>query len=293
MFGAEPSELVARLIELGAPPAEAKRIIEAAVSDPLIVNGREMALMLRKRDWLLEALERLQRLSPRAKTIERRAGMSGGEFLEFYYARNRPVVIEGEMEGWPARSKWSLAFLNEAAGLLPRGGVVATGDEAAIEMAMSADAFTLLASDLGRLDKFLDQSVPPRDGALRIAQLGALAPLSCDPRNRLLAQISGRVQIKLAAAADVAKIYNRQGLASEIRDLDAPELDAARRFPMVSQIKFHEIELEPGEILFVPMAWWCQSRARTFGITASFVNFRWPNDMDQTFPARLERPQAP
>ncbi len=292
LFGGDPDAAVAKLQSWGASAAEARRIVNTAVSDPLIVNGREMALMLRKRDWLLASLERLQQLSPRAKTIERRANLSGGEFLELYYARNRPVVLEAEMEGWPARSKWTLPFLGEAAGLLPRGGgIVAKGDETAVEVPMSADVFALVAGDLGRLEKFLDGSAPPRGGALRIAQAGAFVPLRCDARNRFLAQIAGRTKIKLAPAAEAARIYDRHGLSSEVDDLDAPELDAA--FPMLAGIRIHDIELEPGEILFVPMAWWHQSRALTFGIAASFLNFRWPNDMDRTFPDKLAPPRTP
>src|SRR5690349_4784176 len=66
MFGVEPALLIARLVELGAPPVEARRIIETANKDPLIANGRAMALTLRKRDWLLDALEQQQRLWPAA-----------------------------------------------------------------------------------------------------------------------------------------------------------------------------------------------------------------------------------
>lgn len=292
LFGGEAQIAIDRLMAWGAPEIEARRIVETAVADPLIVNGREMALMLRKRDWLLESLERLQLLSPRSKTIERRSEISGGEFLELHYARNRPVVIQGEMEGWPALSKWTIPFLSEAAGLLPRGGdIVAQGDQAEVEIAMDSAAYALLASDVGRLEKFLDRSAPPRDGTVRIARAGAFTPLHCDPRNQLLAQITGRTQIKLAAAADVARLYNRVGVASEIGDLDNPELQRAARFPMLAQVRTYEVELDPGEIIFIPMAWWLQLRALDLGVKASFVNFRWPNDMHRRFPLTLALPE--
>ncbi len=292
LFGGGADAAIDRLQSWGAPATEARRIVETALSDPLIVNGREMALMLRKRDWLLASLERLQQLSPRARTIERRSELSGGEFLELYYSRNRPVVILGEMDGWPARSKWTLPYLGEAAGLAPGGGgIVAKGDEAEIDIAMSAPAFGLLSGDLGALEKFLDRTTPPRDGVLRIARQGAFTPLHFDARNRLVAQIAGRTRIKLAAATDVPLLYNRAGVTSEADDLDAADPARARRFPLLAQVKAYEIELDPGEILFVPMAWWIQSRALDIGVSATFVNFRWPNDMDRRFPIKLSVPE--
>jgi len=292
LFGGDPKAAIARLLAFGAPEAEARRIIETAVSDPLIVNGREMALMLRRRDWLLESLERLHHLSPRTKYIERRGELSGGEFLEFYYARNRPIVLEGEMARWPARSKWTPQFLRKAAGLVPhRGNLAAAGDDKAFEIAMNADLFQPLAGDLGTLEKFLDRSAPPSDGVLRVAQPGAFVPMQAAPRNRLLAQVTGRTRLKLASPADASRIYSRNGLDSEIADLDAPDLDTSR-YPLLAEIRFFDVILEAGEILFVPMAWWHQMRAMDFGISASFVNFRWPNDSDRTFP-RQAGPRIP
>jgi len=43
-------------------------------------------LDLRKREWLLETLERQRALSAQGATIERRAGLGSDEFLERYYA---------------------------------------------------------------------------------------------------------------------------------------------------------------------------------------------------------------
>jgi hypothetical protein len=284
LFGADPEAAVARLESWGAPPAEARRIIDTAVSDPLLVNGREMALMLRRRDWLLASLEKLQQLSPRAKAIERRADLSGGEFLEFHYARNRPVVIQGEMAGWRALSKWTLPFLREAAGLAPEGGgIVAAQDQAAVEIVMDSAAFAPLAGDLGALDKFLERGTPARDGAVRISQEGAFVSLRSEPRNALLAQIAGRTRLKLVAAADAAKVYARDGLASEIGDLGAVGR-ALAKFPLLADVRIYDVVLDPGEILFVPLAWWHQARALEFGVIARYVNFRWPNDQALAFP---------
>ena len=249
--------------------------------------------MLRRRDWLLESLEKLQQLSPRAKAIERRTGMSGGEFLEFHYARNRPVVILGEMAGWRALSKWTLPFLREAAGLVSQGGgIVAAPDESSVEISMDAAAFAPLTGDLGVLEKYLERAVPPPDGIVRISQEGALVPLRSEPRNVLISQVAGRTHFKLVAAADAAMVYGRDGLTSEVGDLDAA-MRAPSRFPLLAKVRVLDVVLEPGEILFLPMAWWHQQRALDFGVIARFVDFRWPNDMDRTFPRQIKTSIVP
>jgi hypothetical protein len=73
-------------------------------------------LDLRKREWLLETLERQRALSAQSATIERRAGLSSDEFLDRYYTANRPVILTGEMSGWPALAKWTPDYLKHAVG---------------------------------------------------------------------------------------------------------------------------------------------------------------------------------
>src|SRR5262249_55171143 len=108
--------LIERLARLGAPVEEARRIIETAQRDPLIASGRAMTLVLRRRDWLLDALERQQRLWPGAAAIERRRKLRAEEFLEVYYARARPVILVGEMYPWAAVHKWTPPYLASIVG---------------------------------------------------------------------------------------------------------------------------------------------------------------------------------
>src|SRR5262249_1901530 len=116
MFGAEPAALIERLARLGAPVEEARRIIETAPRDRLIASGRAMTLVLRRRDWLLDALERQQRLWPGAAAIERRRKLGAEEFLERYYSRARPVILVGEMYHWAAVHKWTPPYLASIVG---------------------------------------------------------------------------------------------------------------------------------------------------------------------------------
>jgi len=46
----------------------------------------------------------------------------------------------------------------------------------------------------------------------------------------------------------------------------------------------YDVELQPGEIIFMPLAWWHQVKALDFSVTATFTNFLWPNDAHEGYP---------
>lgn len=313
MFGADRPDLIRRVEALGAPPAEARRIIESAYNDPLIANGRAMATLLRKRDWLLGSMERQRRLWPPAGTIERRSEIGAEEFLERYYAPGRPVILTGAAATWRA-ARWMPASLAAAAGEIevvwhaaaePRGAPGATGrapfarflDMAsrgrgphapyllADEHAHNAALARRLRADHGSLDELLDPGALQAGGMLWMGAANAFTPLHHDLVNCLVAQFAGRNRFKIIAAGEVAKLHNHLHAISEIEDLEAPETDA-KRFPGLAEVAVHEVTLAPGEILYLPLAWWYQVRAEEFGITATYTTFRWPNDFYRSYPAR-------
>jgi hypothetical protein len=315
MFGADRSKLIQRIVALGAPPAEAKRIIDTAYDDPLIANGRAMAAVLRKRDWLLEAMERQRRLWPPAAVIERREAIGAHEFLERFYAQSRPVILTDAMQAWNAL-RWTPASLTTAAGeeeIVCRGatGQGRAGAADAIrrmsfarfleiaERADAQDARYLLAdghlhnpalarrlrADHGSLGALLDTDAAQSCGMLWIGASNALTPLHHDLVNSLVAQIAGRNRFRIIPACEVAKLHNHLHVLSEIEDLDAPGIDATR-YSGLADVRTYDIVLAPGEILYLPLAWWYQVRSAGFAISATYTNFRWPNDFYRTYPAR-------
>ena len=71
---------------------------------------------------------------------------------------------------------------------------------------------------------------------------------------------------------------------SEISDLEAVGLDPIRH-PRLAELRFYDVQLAPGEILFVPVGWWHQVRSLDFSVTATFTNFRWRNDAYLDYPS--------
>ena len=299
--------------EPAAPAVAAKPVpdvLQAATAD------HRDGLALRKRDWLLDAMERHRELSPAAVPIERRFELSREEFLESYYAPGRPVILAGEMEGWPARSQWTPRYLRETIGSAVveyQGGrstderfemyknahrrelpfeefidlIVGTpGNDAymtAYNSERNRDALSVLHRDLGFLDKFLSRDANAPHGMMWIGPAGTTTSLHHDLTDNLIAQIVGSKELKLIPAADIGKIYNHVHVFSEITDLDDPKLDPSR-FPLLSQARIYDLTLAAGEILFVPLGWWHQVKALDFSVTITYTNFLWPNDSYRTYP---------
>jgi hypothetical protein len=83
-------------------------------------------------------------------------------------------------------------------------------------------------------------------------------------------------------AIEGGRLYNHRHVFSELLDLESG-VDIGR-YPRVAGVRAYQVQLEPGEILFAPFAWWHQVKALDFSVTLTFTNFRWPNDAAKTYP---------
>ncbi len=270
---------------------------------------------LAKRDWLLGVQQDLRRLSPRLDRIDRVAGITPEDFLDRYYAANWPVILCGEMTGWPALDLWSPAYLADRLGdaeVEYQGGrsgnpryeldkdhhrrtasfdaflkmIEAPGNDAyltAYNSGATHAALRPIRPDLGRIDKLLSHGADADEGMLWIGPEGSFTPLHHDLTNNLLAQIVGRKHVVLAPPAEASKLANVVHVFSEVGDLLSAA--ARERFPGIADVRKAEIILEPGEMLFLPIGWWHQVRALDFSVSATYTNFRWRNDWHASYPA--------
>jgi len=305
----------------GIPEAPAQDIVEAPparMEPPPSPAASDLGTrQLRKREWLLETLERQRMLSSTGATIERRAGLSREEFLDRYYAPARPVILVGEMAGWPALARWTPAYLAKTVGaeivefqgdrsddprfeinkeahrreapfttfidLVTRPGAPNDVYLTAYNSTRNDAALAALRPDLGLLDKFLSRDAFRPDGMMWIGPAGTLTALHHDLTNNFIAQMVGRKHVKLLPASEAGRLYNHAHVFSEIPDLEAPDLDVAR-FPRLTGARVYDILLQPGEILFVPLGWWHQVRALDFSVTQTYTNFLWDNAAATTYP---------
>ena len=121
------------------------------------------------------------------------------------------------------------------------------------------------------------------NGMMWIGPAGTFTSLHHDLTNNFIAQLVGRKRVKLLPAAEVGKLYNHRHVFSEITDLDDPRLDLTSH-PRLAGARAYDLVIEPGEILFVPLAWWHQVKALDFSVTVTYTNFHWPNEGYATYP---------
>lgn len=269
------------------------------------------ALHEAKLAWIMRSRQRLEALSNKAR-IERRIGLSGQDFLDDYYAANRPVVLSGEMDGWPALETWTSDYLASMVG--DREVEVQAGRESDIDFerrktkhtvripfsdfiartaapARSNDiyltaynseanheALAPLQADVGFIDKLLTRE----PGMMWIGPAGAFTPLHHDLTNNLFLQIVGRKRVFMVSPLDTPRLYNDRHVFSEVRDLTAPGVLEA--FPLLDGVRVHMVDLTPGDILFIPVGWWHQVLALDFSVSITHTNFRWPNDVHDDHP---------
>jgi len=292
---------------LATPAQPAVPAAEIRIQQP---NGGPIA---GKTEWILASLERLRRHSPRS--IPTRSGLTTQEFLEGHYAANWPVLLAGELAAWPALERWTPEYLKEKIGSGPVEVQTRRSSDPDFERNMAShttqmpfDAFidniensaandlyltaynsaaneaTLapLHEDLGSLDKLLDPADARAHGMMWIGGAGTFTPLHHDLTNNLLLQIVGRKSLLLVAPSATPQLYNDHHVYSQIKDLLEPDIVA--RFPNLDGVQVHQILMNPGDALFIPVGWWHQVVSLDFSVTITHTNFRWPNDFYSNHP---------
>lgn len=275
---------------------------------PLPAHADEPAA--RRREWVRTALEAQQRLGC-WETIEREASISGEEFLERYYAPGRPVVLTGQLADWPALELWTPRYLADRIGDAPvefQGGRSRNADFelykdnhketasfrtfmeriagdvgnetylTAYNSGTNAEALRPLFEDVRPLDKFL-RGEP---GMMWIGPLGTFTPLHYDLTNNFIAQVVGSKKLFLLPPSETPLLYNERHVFSEVHDIMDEERLAS--YPLAADARSYEVDLEAGDILFVPVGWWHQVTALDFSVTLTFTDFLWPNDHYRSFP---------
>jgi hypothetical protein len=109
---------------------------------------------------------------------------------------------------------------------------------------------------------------------------GTFTPLHHDLSNILLVQIYGRKKVTLVPALQVPLLYNDVGVFSAAA---FPDFDV-QRHPLMAGARKLELEISPGDTLFIPVGWWHCVESLDVSIGVSFTNFNENNVFSIDFP---------
>ncbi|GAB3158803.1 hypothetical protein GCM10027290_62620 [Micromonospora sonneratiae] len=238
--------------------------------------------------------------------LDRRTDLSATEFFDRYYFANRPVILAGAVDDWPARQQWSLASLRERLGDVevevmtgrdsnPEHGwqhdahrtrmsfadyltMVETGGETNDHYMVARNenwrnGLRPLARDVRPVPGIIDPDLLPEMVTLLLGPAGTVTGLHQDNMNILLCQVMGRKHVRLVPSYQRQRVYPRGGTFSHV-DAARPDLD---QYPSYAQADVLEGVLEPGDALLVPAGWWHWVRALDVSATVSLHHFRVPS----------------
>jgi hypothetical protein len=299
--------LVETMTANGISREEARREVSLALESPYLRGSEVLRNRLRKRDWILATYRKIQRLHPLSGEIDRRHKLRREEFLCSYYSTNRPVIITGMMDDWPAMKKWNLDYFKERFG--DRVIEVQMGRDAGgnyeierekylskitfsefIEMVRAATGtndFYLTANnnsstkqvlpelwdDIIQIPEYLDG----RDrmgGFFWMGPPGTITPFHHDLTNNFMAQVIGRKRVKIAPSWDNPLLQNHYHVFSRVDGRVAPPTPS----PAFEEPQIIECILGPGEILFLPIGCMHFVEGVDITVTVSFTNFVFDND---------------
>jgi hypothetical protein len=312
--GVSAADIGAELVRRGLPPEQA--------ADPLRLIDVEFLLeqVLRparaqrqKYELLLGDYSKLDAMS--GTELPERVDISGEEFFEQFYLRNRPVVLRGFATG-SGLLDWTPGRLRERFGELDvqvqtdrrsepiwdvflRGKTSTMSLAEYIDLVLSAretnefyltanenflahDRERLILADVAFGDALLDADRRYQGSSLWLGPAGTISPLHRDRVNVLNVQTVGSKRITLVDSCQLPRVYNDQSYFSRV-DVERPDLD---QFPDFAEVPVRSSVLRPGDAVFIPINWWHHLRALQVSVSITFVNFRLDNTFgNRTFEA--------
>jgi hypothetical protein len=311
LVGAHPQGIMQVLTSTGFSPQDSAREIKLAEQSPYLRGAELLRNRLRKREWVLAIYRKLNRLHPEGSSIERRHRPSRDEFFREYYMANRPVIITGMMDDWPAMRKWSLDYFAEKFG--DREVEVQLNRDASPNYEIQSDrhsgrlrfgefiekvrnagqtndfyltanndssnrkALPELWDDIVQIPEYLRSDQP--GGFFWMGPAGTVTPFHHDLTNNFMAQVLGRKLLKIAPSWDIPLMQNHYHVFSQV---DGRVVPPAPRAPF-DQPQILECVLHPGEVLFLPIGSVHYVQGLDITVTVSFTNFAVDNDFSSYY----------
>ena len=316
MLGIDDQRLIEVLMQNGVEEQAAMEEVAALANHPYFQAGSWMAQRLKKTESVLDRYAELNQLRPssRFQTMERRSNVPREEFLENYYAANRPLVLTDLMNNWKARTLWNPNYLKTACGSEMvevmagrdsdrRYEINSEAHKSSMQFGDYIDRITQngpsndcylvannnllkrkgmkhLYDDIEIFPEYLDREHADGGVFFWFGPAGTVTPLHHDTMNIFMAQVYGRKRVTLIPSYQIHRVYNDIGVYSEV-DCENPDYS---KHPEFKDIQVQRLVLKPGEVLFIPVGWWHHVRSLDVSITVSFTNFQFPNNYEWSHP---------
>ena len=120
LLGVAPQSIHAILASRGVVEYEIVSEIKMAITSPYLRGAIQasdrLKSRLKKYIWVFDIYRSLARQASVNVCIDRRHQLSKEDFYSYYYLQNRPVIITGVIDSWPALKKWSFAYFKNKFG---------------------------------------------------------------------------------------------------------------------------------------------------------------------------------
>jgi hypothetical protein len=289
-------------------------LTEATKDSALLGAAQDLALLYRRHEWLSDLRRRMERLGPFGTTVERRRTPKVTTFVREYVAPSRPVVLTDFGKKWPARTRWTSAYLKRRCG----DAVVKVVHDR--ERTHLYDAKAVALSQQMRFGDFIDwvDANPTSNDRYLVGNNDALAdplvntllkdcpydrsyfdpkrisgraylwygpggtvtPLHHDTVNIILTQVRGTKTFKFISPAHSPLMQESVGYYS-LLDLDGADRTT---HPALKSATVLECTVGPGESVFIPAGWWHHVASKSVSISLTLTNFRFENTFERLNP---------
>jgi hypothetical protein len=300
--------MIATMSAGGIDELQASAAVRAIDSDPGFLAALKMRQLRDKLASVMANLQKLWEIDPGYTHVEKRSRVSRDEFITRYVRGCRPVVLTGVAHDWPAMQRWSPEYIKQRYGhLMVEIQAERHGDQLyemnklahrrEVRLADFVDRvesagvsndeyltannellrrpeFAGLLEDIGSLPEVCDRTKLAERSSFWFGPAGTVTPLHHDTLMLFHTQVVGRKRWRLVSPLETPRLYNHYQVYSAV-DLDKVDLN---RHPDFASVKVLDVVVEPGETMFLPLAWWHQVSSLDVSLSFSYSNLAVPND---------------
>lgn len=302
--------LKATMVQNDITDDQAQIILNEVRNMPLYKCLERATQKYRRAYSVLDNFRKLQEQHPFYNRIERVASLSLYEFFHDYWLKCRPVIITDIAKDWPILHTWTFErllkdFADEEIEIQfgresdPNFEINSVQHKKKVKLGwfvqtildqqtdtndiyMTANNQTFAKTKLKELLSEIG-SLPPYMSTERdcigwrnfwVGPKGTITPFHHDSCALIHLHVQGRKLWRLVSPFDYGNTYNHNHVFSPV---DIFDIDY-KRFPLMANVKYFDVVVEPGETLFLPLGWWHGVKSLDRTISISMTDFAFQNN---------------